>query len=653
MDYFNSKLHDLCNIDICTKITYAVKVIHRKGAPMKLSFRMKMFLLFSALVGVLLLGLMSVFYVYNSSQLTQYAFSGMQQSALLIRQNLDSMVEQMDNTSLVILYSRDLQEILYHSLAEDRSDVNYFDVHADQRVKVQDILISALGVKTNPRRVSVFNGERNYVFLATSPTVTNLNPTNADAYRYTQSLKNPEVYSVLTGPHKDFWMNATNAPVVISLIRRIEYGNGGFAPIGYLEIQQPYSMVADVCASAARSGARVYIRDADGRQIYPLSPANTGSAYFLEAARSKNADHFTCNTPGTKGGELVYKTTSSVSRWTILYVMPQRALFSSVRWFQTLMLLTALLLLALSLGVVFLGTRSLTAPVRKMRRQMETVTAEMPFLNLDLKENDELVLLQSAFNHTIRQLASSYRQVAELRAREYESRYRALRFQMNPHFLYNSLMAISAVAMESGDDTVVGMCGALSGMMRYVTSSQLDVTLQEDLRYASDFLAMMKYRYEENLIYAVRVEGEPETVRVPRLMIQPLLENAFAHGFRNKKPPCRLTVAAQAGEDWTVSVTDNGAGFSAEALTKLRDQMLEYARHAQEPVENNMTIGGMALLNIYIRLHLFCGKKVVFRVERTENGGACVTVGSKSAGGSLYLDGVDITGLPEGGTDDV
>ena len=141
----------------------------------------------------------------------------------------------------------------------------------------------------------------------------------------------------------------------------------------------------------------------------------------------------------------------------------------------------------------------------------------------------------------------------------------ALQSQMNPHFLYNMLSAIAESADEDGSPRTVRMCEKLSSMLRYMadyTSEQ--VSLQEDIANMRDYLDLMKVRYEEHFSYVIETCDALRGQHVPRMTLQPLVENCFQHGFKNKRPPWRIHVrfACENGL-WSIEVRDNGCGISA------------------------------------------------------------------------------------------
>ena len=122
---------------------------------------------------------------------------------------------------------------------------------------------------------------------------------------------------------------------------------------------------------------------------------------------------------------------------------------------------------------------------------------------------------------------------------------RALQSQMNPHFLYNMLSAIVESGEEENSPRTVAMCMKLTEMMRYIADYNNDrVSFEAELQHARNYLDLMKERYEERFSYEIHADADALPILVPKLIVQPLAENCFKHGFSGCKPPWRIEIRA-------------------------------------------------------------------------------------------------------------
>lgn len=191
----------------------------------------------------------------------------------------------------------------------------------------------------------------------------------------------------------------------------------------------------------------------------------------------------------------------------------------------------------------------------------------------DLKtEIDEIDLLQRAFTKMVKHIRESAELMGAMREKELELKIEVLQAQINPHFLYNSLAAISAAGMEDGSFRTQMMCVELSELLRYAGSDTgKHVDIQTELENLENYLKCMKWRYEDNLEYRIEVEGKTNVDFIPKLTFQPLAENSFAHGFSNTLPPYKIQVNCAVSENgWIFTLKDNGCGISDERLLEIQ-----------------------------------------------------------------------------------
>lgn len=201
---------------------------------------------------------------------------------------------------------------------------------------------------------------------------------------------------------------------------------------------------------------------------------------------------------------------------------------------------------------------------------------------------------------------------------------------INPHFLYNTLNTISAMACVEGADSISEMIAALSSMFRYSSDiSRQNVTLKDELGNISDYLYIQSIRYQNAFTYRVDISETLYDYQVPKLILQPLIENAFKHGFKNRmterEGDRQIHVSAvKNGDDLIISIEDNGKGITEEKLSVILEQIEESEAKMRAAVWNNKSIG---LLNVHHRIRLQYGGDYGLQIKSEGEGkGACVSV---------------------------
>lgn len=185
----------------------------------------------------------------------------------------------------------------------------------------------------------------------------------------------------------------------------------------------------------------------------------------------------------------------------------------------------------------------------------------------------------------------------------------ALQNQINPHFLYNTLDVIRSEAIIEGAVNASDMIETLSRIFRYGISIREDlVTVAAELKNVQDYFRIQQYRFMDR--YVLRIENPEqihgEEILIPKLTLQPLVENAILHAFHHQSTPGTVTIRLeQSGTMLKIIVSDDGSGMDQETLCALRDRIRSEAQGVYQRLEKDTT--GIALENINKRIKLFFG----------------------------------------------
>ena len=206
------------------------------------------------------------------------------------------------------------------------------------------------------------------------------------------------------------------------------------------------------------------------------------------------------------------------------------------------------------------------------------------------------------------------REQTRLRKAEFE----LLQAQINPHFLYNTLDAIVWSAESGNNRQVVSMVGNLSDFFRASLNRGRDViTVREDLNHVRSYLEIQKVRYNDILEFQIDVPEAVTESPIPKITLQPLVENALYHGIKNRRGGGRILITGEENESGVIiKVIDNGAGMSETRLNEVRRGL------TGAPDESAI----YGLYNVGERIRLNFGEEYGLNIESTEGEGTCVTV---------------------------
>ena len=198
----------------------------------------------------------------------------------------------------------------------------------------------------------------------------------------------------------------------------------------------------------------------------------------------------------------------------------------------------------------------------------------------------------------------------------------AYKSQINPHFLYNTFNCIRGMALYKGEKEIAELTMSLSCFFRYSVQGGELVTVEEALENLSHYANIIRCRFNGKHQVSTDASEEVLAQRIPKLLIQPLVENAVLHGLETRPQGGRVSVTIEETKDdgsgrLAVTVQDDGSGISAEKQKELRDAMERYDREGTIS-EKGLGIG---FLNVYRRLRLFYGQAADFDLESREGEG--------------------------------
>lgn len=218
-----------------------------------------------------------------------------------------------------------------------------------------------------------------------------------------------------------------------------------------------------------------------------------------------------------------------------------------------------------------------------------------------------------------------------IQASRKQAQYLALQNQINPHFLYNTLEGIRGEALAAGLDNVAKMTEALSTFFRYTISNveQL-VSLEDELRNIENYYIIQRYRFGERINLSVEYGSEEDReelckCRMPKLTLQPIVENAIIHGIECKvgRGSIRIRVEATA-KRLIITVSDDGVGMDEARLQKLNRELETPSFDFVNPDREKR--GGIAIINVNSRIRLLFGEQYGVTIYSTEGIGTDVEV---------------------------
>ena len=275
----------------------------------------------------------------------------------------------------------------------------------------------------------------------------------------------------------------------------------------------------------------------------------------------------------SRSGDTYFRTyvRSPYTGWTYVHAIPYGNVFRAVVVMKrtAFAVLSALLLIVCLLGLRFV--RSVTRPIERLARRMRLVgmgNFEVDGWDDEPSTVDELGSLHRTFRSMVEKINELIREnyVRQLAIREAE--YKALQAQINPHFLYNTLDSINWLAKMNQQPQISAMVESLGALLRNAVNPKTHlITVEEECRIAEHYALIQKIRFGDRLEIDFNVADDVRGCLVPKLVLQPLMENAVHYALDRMLETCRIRVSAvAAGDDVVLTVEDNGPGIDPEWL---------------------------------------------------------------------------------------
>ncbi|MGI6778555.1 MAG: sensor histidine kinase [Acetivibrionales bacterium] len=602
------------------------------------TIRSKLFIIYSLLILAIIITFITAFYIYASTVLKDGASESIQQASKYVCAQIDEEIKNMDRAAKQVIFSNSIKEDFFRYCSATENDV-LLPIQRD----LYRSLYSILGPSVPPiRQINIFNLDGCFIGIGNSSSTQKVSAEKINNISWIKNtIKNNGKFYV-SSPHIDDWGDFSEN--VISLSRTFA-DTLTLSEIGIVEVQQHYSAVPRAVNSVVSQGhksKRVFIYDAYGTVIYPLEPATNNSAglyWDIIQSSAEAFNTFTFSNPITQDKEIIVYTTSDYSGWIIAVVEPQSSLLSPVTSFRNILFLAGIAIILMTLLVSFFVAQGLSIPIKRIHQSIKSLNLEtlaasqQDNLTIGLNELEELNI---AFRDMRNRLEKSLAEAVSSRSHEIQARMLALQSKMNPHFLYNTIATISIMAEKNGQEDIVQICQDLSGMLRYILSETSEpVRLIDEITYTKYYLSLMSKRYKDNLQYFIDIQEEMKDIKVPKLIIQPLVENWIKYGI-DVTPPWKINIKGRLCNNiWEVCVFDNGKGFSHEKLSIIRQKLSNI--NTDESL-NSSNLKGIGLINIYARLKLLYGDNVIFDIYNLPDSGAVVRLGGIARKEEMFVE---------------
>ncbi|OMD48790.1 two-component sensor histidine kinase [Paenibacillus borealis] len=363
-------------------------------------------------------------------------------------------------------------------------------------------------------------------------------------------------------------------------------------------------------------GAESFLLNAEGLPVYsvkdPLIKKAVESGHLTEMLERSTADHDSFEI----GGEsyLLNYAHLGITDWTMTTIQSKAAVLKDMIYVKWMLVFVVLAVFTVTLFISGAFTRYLLGPLQGLMKVMKKVESNDLSARFESGSGDELAQVGFRFNRMLEQIVLLIQEVTEAEENKRAAEIKALSAQMDPHFLYNTLNTIYWKLNLKQVEPSQKMVLALSRLFQLgLNKGQEITTLSKELEHVRQYLELQSSCYEGQFSYEIDI-GEPAltALPIPRIILQPLVENSILHGFQDMESGGRIGIAVRdEGERWSLEVRDNGSGMEEDELRAL------FWRESEK---------GYAVYNLIRRLQLYYGGSAEFHVESAPGRGTAVII---------------------------
>ena len=536
--------------------------MHRAAQLKNLTFREKLLLYQGLFIAVFFLGVSVYLTTVYSNSLLKSERNSIENSLQFLNGSITAQIEAINSVDLDVRASSTIKENL--------NTTDYVQ-YGRAFTKITDFL-SAKVFGVSGLRHAVIIDKKNHIYTV------DLSLQLPDSFR----LEETRVFqSALLSPSKLVWLSENDIYDLYSVDTgdyrvRSEYHaasiikNYASGEIqGLLILTLNDNFFRNIAKTVPQTeSVNVYLITPDLNKCYPLSE-NTASlsADFLKSMPLKESSHGSF----IENGELITYEQNSEMGWYVVGTIGVRTLRRDVEKYT----FPLLAIIGLSLLVFFLISNqvfnSMTKGINQLSLSMKQFETGDFRARVNNPSNDEIGRLSQSFNHMAGQIEDLIDTQYKMAVQTREAEFKSLQAQINPHFLYNTLDMLNWQLILHGEDRLSESVVALGNSLRYsISENGTESTLKSELENVNNYVSIQSLINEKPVEMAVDVK-DAEAIFLPKLTLQPLVENAFLHGFKGRDENNILSISGEyaASGTYIITVRDNGIGMTEEEIEHL------------------------------------------------------------------------------------
>jgi len=533
--------------------------------------------------------------------------------------NIDQYLQSIEKGTLASLMDNNLQ----YALAEWPNASS--EQEEELRLKYENVIESfaasiELSIK-NVDSVQIYVSDR--VFYSSNFNRSDYNITNFTEEEWYKRTLNAKGQVVLFGTHKPFHRVAAMDSVIS--ISRVINKIGTKKALSVMLIDIRLDSLQEILSKSETTNRKFLILDEHNGLIYASDP--TLDEYNLQTINdhlnrieSKNLSTGSFYATIQDVKSYVNYVDSSYSGWKVVQYISEYEMIKYAKRIQIIIFALALLSLVTGFLFLFILYRRVTQPIIHLSGQMKLIGSSNFNYKLESQRNDEFGVLYNGINKMMSNMNLYIDRLSDAKVQQKVTQYTALKSQINPHFLANTLETIQMKVIINGDRETAEMIGIVGQLFRsFIPTGKETVTLQEELKQVRLYMKVQQLRFGDKIQYEENIAPGSEQAIILHFILQPIIENAVVHGLERKADKGKIEITTSIiGKQLLIHIKDNGAGMSKE-----RQEQLQLKLNDPLQMDSEESIG---IKNVHDRITYYYGESYGMTITSEEHVGTTITL---------------------------
>ncbi|WP_138756036.1 sensor histidine kinase [Paenibacillus sinopodophylli] len=585
------------------------------------SLQAKLFITYMLILILLGVGVAIPIYTYLENNIEDNITSNLNEIIKNITGNLEDYSTEfnMISTQFYMSYDNTGHNMIDYlkNLTSSNNELEEFY----SRQSIDRFLLLMNSIYQNYYRISVFNesGEQ----FSTKPVQLTL-AQSIQNNNWLSPARNAGGAAVIRFDSNDHWMPSNDVSNV-SLTRALDSINQS----SYLEVQIEIANIVGLYKISQLTDYNFLIV-ANNEVVWTSSSApdqllaNDIGRYqdFIQQSSKQSFVHQT-----TDRNEHLFIQSSDIMDLSVVLAIPENKLLGPIKLFRNVALLTIFVVLFFSVILFLILSKALTSPLTKLKKVIDSIDLEDNKLEIENKyKMNEIEKINRSFRRMNERLHHSLEETIHFRTMQLQSHFNSLQSQINPHFLFNMLGVIQALSRNKQTEQLTYICSNLADFLRYsIETRSAIVMLDKEAAYTTKYLELMKSRYLHRLHYDIQIDDAIANLLLPKLTLQPLVENCIQHGFPDDDRPLIIKLHATVdSHEWRITICDNGVGWTLDNLNRCKTEIENYIAGLEQEPNTPLTFGGMGLISTMARMKLFAKESFTYELKNNPDHGSSV-----------------------------